>query len=85
MEEPSTPPMVFGFWDAAFQGDLTRMCEIITIDPSVVNKHPPSWKSVYQPTALAYAIWGNQPGAVQLLLERGADPNLADGVRARTL
>jgi len=67
------------FWDAAYQGDLPRMREMIDNDPAVVNRHPPTWKSVYQPTALAYAVWGNQPSAVRLLLENGADPNLADG------
>ena len=59
------------------------MRECIVDEPEIVNKHPPSWKSVYQPTALAYAVWGNQPSAVRLLLESGANPNLADGVRAR--
>ena len=69
------------FWDAAYQGDLERMREIIAKDPPVVDRHPPLWKSVYRPTALAYAVWGNQLGAVRLLLENGANPNLADGVR----
>eukprot|EP00322_Chrysochromulina_rotalis_P005720 CAMPEP_0115838166 /NCGR_PEP_ID=MMETSP0287-20121206/5588_1 /TAXON_ID=412157 /ORGANISM="Chrysochromulina rotalis, Strain UIO044" /LENGTH=497 /DNA_ID=CAMNT_0003291683 /DNA_START=4 /DNA_END=1494 /DNA_ORIENTATION=+ len=66
------------FWDAAHQGDLPRMRECIAEDPEIVNKHPPKWKSAYQPTALAYAVWGNKPAAVRLLLESGADPNLAD-------
>ena len=69
------------FWDATFQGDLTRMREYITEEPGIIDRHPPTWKSVYQPTAIAYAIWGNQPSAVRLLLEMGANPNLADGVR----
>ena len=73
------------FWDAAYQGDLLRMREIIAADPAVVNKHPPVWKSAYQPTALAYAVWGNRPAAVRLLLENGANPNLADGVSLRPL
>ena len=77
--------MSTAFWDAAHQGDLSRMREFIEKDPAIVNRHPPTWKSAYQPTALAYAVWGNQPGAVRLLLESGANPNLADGVRERPL
>ncbi len=61
------------------------MREFISEDAMIVNKHPPAWKSAYQPTALAYAVWGNKPGAVRLLLENGANPNLADGVRALAL
>ena len=69
------------FFDAAYQGDLTRMRGSIESGHDV-NALPPSWKSVYQPTALAYAVWGNQPEAVRFLLEHGADPNLPDGVSA---
>lgn len=66
------------FFDAAFQGDLERMRKMLD-DGHDVNDHPPMWKSVYQPTALAYAVWGNQPEAVRLLLDSRADPNQADG------
>jgi hypothetical protein len=74
----SAPSALF---DAAFQGDLHRLQELIDAGRDV-NEHPPLWKSVYQPTALAYAVWGDQPDAVQLLLENRADPNQPDGVRA---
>ena len=49
-----------------------------------VNGTCPAWKSAYQPTALAYAVWGNQLDAIKLLLDSGADPDRVDGVRARS-
>ena len=51
----------------AFQGDIERLKQMLD-DGADVNSHPPIWKSVYQPTALAYAVWGNQPEALKLLL-----------------
>ena len=72
--------MDFAFFDAAYQGDLTRMRSSIQKGHDV-NAYPPVWKSVYQPTALAYAVWGNQAEAVTFLLANGADPNQPDGVR----
>ena len=68
----------YAFFDAAYQGDTERMLHSIE-NGHDVNSLPPSWKSVYQPTALAYAVWGNQPDAVRFLLEHGADPNQPDG------
>ena len=68
----------YAFFDAAYQGDLERMRTSIEGGHDV-NLLPPVWKSVYQPTALAYAVWGNQPEAVRFLLEHGADPNQPDG------
>ena len=62
------------------QKDLSDQLHEILAEGQDVNAYPPAWKSVYQPTALAYAVWGNQPEAVRLLLERGADPNQPDGV-----
>ena len=73
----STSITVFVF-DACYQGDLPRMRELIAAGQDV-NARPPKWKSVYQPTALAYAVWGNQPDAVRLLLKSGANPNKPDG------
>jgi hypothetical protein len=69
-----------GFWDAAFQGDLSSLRDHIPSGVDV-NAWPPAWKSAYQPTALSYAVWGNQAAAVKLLLQSGADPNRPDGVR----
>ena len=68
------------FWDAAFQGDLSSLRDHIPSGVDV-NAWPPAWKSAYQPTALSYAVWGNQPSVVKLLLQNGADPNQPDGVR----
>lgn len=68
------------FWDAAFQGDVASLKEHIERGANV-NAWPPAWKSAYQPTALSYAVWGNQPSAVNVLLENGANPNQPDGVR----
>lgn len=69
------------FWDSAFQGDILALTEHINRGANV-NAWPPVWKSAYQPTALSYAVWGNQPAAVKVLLEHGANPNQPDGVRA---
>lgn len=68
------------FWDAAFQGDLPALRRHMR-DELDVNAWPPISKSAYQPTALSYAVWGNQPAAVKLLLQHGANPNQPDGVR----
>ena len=65
-------------WAAAHQGDLVRLEELLNSgeDP---NAHQPASKSAYRPTPLAYAVWGDQPDALRLLLEHGGDPNRADG------
>ena len=65
-------------WAAAHQGDLVRLEELLNSgeDP---NAHQPESKSAYRPTPLAYAVWGDQPDALRLLLEHGGDPNRADG------
>ena len=79
------PPLplnaVIDFGAAAHQGDLERMRSMIDEKRVDINGVPPAWKSIYQPTPLAYAVWGNQPEAVKLLLESGADPDHVDGVR----
>lgn len=71
--------MTSTIWDAAFQGDLEALREHAR-NGMDVNAWPPAWKSAYQPTALSYAVWGNKPAAVKLLLQLGADPNRPDGV-----
>ena len=70
----------YSFFDSAYHGDVQRMRGSLERGHDV-NALAPLWKSVYQPTALAYAVWGNQPDAVHFLLEHGADPNHSDGVR----
>ena len=79
------PPLplnaIIDFGAAAHQGDLQRMRSMIEEQRCDINGVPPAWKSIYQPTPLAYAVWGNQPEAVKLLLEAGADPDHVDGVR----
>ena len=70
----------YSFFDSAYHGDVQRMRGSLERGHDV-NALAPLWKSVYQPTALAYAVWGNQPEAVHFLLEHGADPNHSDGVR----
>lgn len=66
------------FWSAAFQGDEERVNELLDAGQEI-DAHPPPGASAYRPTALANAVWGNRPEMVQLLLERGANPNLYDG------
>jgi hypothetical protein len=66
------------FFDACHRGDLDVMTKAIAAGQDV-NARAPTSKSVYQPTALAYAIWGQQADAVRMLLARGADPDLSDG------
>ena len=69
----------YAVFDAAFQGNCIKIRSSIEGGQFDVNAVAPLWKSVYQPTALAYAVWGNQPEAVRVLLELGADPDQPDG------
>ena len=66
------------FWAAAHQGDIDRLREMIDQGQDL-DAYPPAGDSAYRPTALAYAVWGNQPDAASLLLECGANPNQPDG------
>ena len=66
------------FWSSAHQGDTDRLVELLSQGQDV-DEYCPAGVSAYRPTALAYAVWGNQPDAVGLLLERGANPNRSDG------
>lgn len=66
------------FWSAAFQGDEERVNELLDAGQDI-DEYPPPGASAYRPTALANAVWGNRPEMVELLLKRGANPNLYDG------
>ena len=57
------------FWSSAHQGDTDRLVELLSQGQDV-DEYCPAGVSAYRPTALAYAVWGNQPDAVALLLER---------------
>lgn len=57
-------------FDAAAAGDVDRLAELLDADPSAVNDYAGDG---FFPLALA-AYFGH-PGAVRLLLERGADVN----------
>ena len=66
------------FWAAAHEGDIDRLRELLDQGQDL-DAYPPAGDSAYRPTALAYAVWGNQPEAAMLLLEYGANPNKPDG------
>jgi ankyrin repeat protein len=57
---------------AAGSGDLARLKELLDAHPEIVDE--PGGQGVR--TALHQAVFGEQEGAVRLLLERGADPNV---------
>lgn len=59
--------------DAAARGDLAEMAALLEGDPTLVGAlHDGA-------TALHYAALHGQMGALELLLARGADPNVEDG------
>ena len=66
------------YWSAAFQGDIERVTELLDAGQNI-DEYPPPNETCYRPTALAYAVWGNQPEMVKYLLERGANPDRYDG------
>ena len=59
-------------YEAAATGQTARLRELITADPSLVNTH-----SVDGFTPLGFAAFFKHPEAVDVLLEAGADVNLA--------
>ena len=61
------------FFVAARQGDLAALQEIITRSPGGINQTDKTGM-----TALHFAAYAAQHEAVRLLLQKGADPNLAD-------
>jgi uncharacterized protein len=57
-------------FEAATVGDLERLRELLDEDPALAGA-----RSADDTTALHFAAFFNQPEAVVLLLERGADPH----------
>lgn len=64
---------------AAFSGDESRVRELLARDSSLVNQ-PSSYRSYYVGcgAALKDAVLGGDLKMVELLLDRGADPNLPE-------
>ena len=75
---PQLAAHMSSFWAAAHEGDIDRLRELLDQGQDL-DAYPPAGDSAYRPTALAYAVWGNQPDAAMLLLEYGANPNKPDG------
>ena len=59
-------------YEAAGTGQTERLKQLITADPSLINSHSHDGF-----TPLGLAVFFGQPEAVKILLERGADVNLA--------
>ena len=69
---PSVEALVNAFRDAAGRGDLAALNKMLAANPGLIDERGgPGVR-----TALHQAVFGNQEGAVRLLLERGADPNI---------
>jgi ankyrin repeat protein len=58
--------------DAAGRGDVAQLKSLLDENPGIINE--PGGSGVR--TALHQAVFGQQEGALRLLLERGADPNI---------
>ena len=69
---PSSEEAVKALREAAGQGDLGRLAEILDANPGLIDERGgPGTR-----TALHSAVFGQQESAVRFLLERGADPNI---------
>lgn len=70
------------FQQAILKGDLALAQKLIDEDPKIVNSMSAAWKqqSNLSETALSVAVRIAKPSVIKFLLERGADPNLADSV-----
>jgi ankyrin repeat protein len=63
-------------FDAAGRGDVARVRSILDRRPDLVNERGEMPGSYGKRTALHYGV--AHAGIVELLLERGADPNIRD-------
>jgi hypothetical protein len=70
--DPSTEATIESLHAAARGGDLGLLTSLLEAHPSLINET--GGRGVR--TALHEAVGGEQVAAVQLLLERGADPNI---------
>jgi ankyrin repeat protein len=70
--DPVTEAQVRSLQEAAARGDLARLNTLLEATPSLINEvGGPGVR-----TALHHAVFGRCAPAAQLLLERGADPNI---------
>jgi ankyrin repeat protein len=73
---PSGPPLI----QAARTGSLDTIARLLDAGADVNADWPTG--DGWDATALQHAILARQPGAVQLLLDRGADPNRVPGPKS---
>jgi ankyrin repeat protein len=84
--DPITPtessPKSDEFQQAILKGDLALAQKLIDEDPMIVNSMSAAGQeqSNLSETALSVAVRIDKPSVIKFLLERGADPNLADSV-----
>jgi ankyrin repeat protein len=77
-EQPSAPPLI----QAARAGSLDTIERLL--DAGADIELPAPTGDGWDATPLQHAILARQPGAVRLLLDRGADPNRVAGSNAPT-